>query len=177
MFNQTQLESYQKITAPADLKERVLGACQNTKEIKNFPIRQTLYQLAPLAACLILCFTLFVPSIRSGQPLVLKAGDTILDSYNTQLPPMSQEAASFVRTISLEPRQYTVSLQADTDIEIISADGQAIVDEAGNITWTLDIPDEDMVFELHLRSGDATYYVPLQYHTQDGSFFIRCEKN
>lgn len=178
MFNQTQIESYKNITAPADLKEMVFIACQSTKDVKAFASKKNIYQLASLAACLILCFTLLLPSFqRESEPFYLLAGETVLDSYSIQLPSPMQETASLVRTISMTPGQYTVSLQTNPNVEILSADGEATLDEYGYLTWTVTIPDRDMVFELTLCTEDDTYYVPLTYLVQDGSFSIRCLKN
>ena len=175
MFNHTQIESYHNITAPADLKERVFQACQNTQDEASKPRVKAFYQLASLAACLILCFTLLSPFLRSdSQSFYLMAGETVLDSYNVQLPPLAQEAATWVRTISMEPRLYTVSLQTNPGVEILSADGEATLDEDGNLTWTVQVPEENMVFALTLLAGDTTYYVPLTYHVQDDSFSICC---
>lgn len=82
-----------------------------------------------------------------------------------------------VRTVSMAPRQYTVSLWTDCDVEILSADGIASMDETGNLSWTIDIPEDDAAFHLYLRAGGITYDVPLQYHVQDGSFSICCQEN
>ncbi len=175
MFNQTQIESYQNITAPADLRERVFQACQNPKAKRNKPRMRAVYQLAPLAACLILCFTLFLRS----EPLTfyLMSGEIMLDTHSIQLPQPVQETEALVRTISLEPTLYTVSLQTSPNVEILSADGDATMDKEGNLTWTVIVPEEDMVFTLTLQAGDDTYYVPLTYHSQDGSFSICCLTN
>ena len=178
MFNQTQIESYKRITATADLKERVFVACQNTKDVKAFVSGRTIYRLAPLAACLVLCFTLLLPNFRSeSQPFYLMSGETNVDFYSVQLPPLSQESATLVRTISMEPTLYTVHLQTIPNVEILSADGEATLDENGNLTWTVQVPEDDAVFTLTLQAGDTTYDVPLTYHAQDGSFSICCQTN
>lgn len=178
MFNETQIESYQNIKASADLREKVLDACQNTKEKKAFPVKRTVFQFAPIAACLIICFAFSLSSLRSeNQPFVLMSGDTVLDANGFHLPPMQEEANMLVRTVSMAPRQYTVSLWTDCDVEILSADGIATMDETGNLSWTIDIPEDDAAFHLYLRAGGITYDVPLQYHVQDGSFSICCQEN
>ena len=151
MFNQTQIESYQNITAPADLKEKIFVACQNTKDVKTLFPPRTIYRLAPLAACLVLCFTLFLPAFRSeSQPFYLMSGETKVDFYSLQLPPLPQESATLVRTISMEPRLYTVNLQTVPSAEILSADGETTLDENGNLTWTVQVPEDDAVFTLTL---------------------------
>ena len=177
MFNRTQIESYQNITAPAGLKERIFVACQNTKDVKTWVSPRTIYRLAPLAACLVLCFTLFLPAFRSeSQPFYLMSGETKVDFYSVQLPPLAQETATLVRTISMEPTLYTVHLQTIPDAEILSADGETTLDENGNLTWTIQVPEDDAVFTLTLQAGDTIYYVPLTYHVQDGSFSVCCQE-
>ena len=177
MFNQTQIESYQNIAAPAGLKERVFEACQNTHEKGTHLPMQTIYRLAPIAACLVLCLGLFSFAFQSErQAFYLTMGEITLDSSETELPPLVQEANAWVRTISLEPRTYTISLQTNPDAEILSADGDVLLDEEGNVTWTVPIPEMDTVFTLTLQAGDETYFVHLTYHLQNGSFSISCRK-
>ena len=178
MFNKSQITSYQNITAPADLKERVLIACKNTKEVNAFVPSKTILRLTPLVACLVLCFTLFFPSFQSdNQPFYLKAGETEISFYSVQLPPPVQESTPMVRTISLEPASYTVHLQTSPNVRIVSADGDAVIDEVGNLTWSILVPMDDAIFTLTLQAGGDTYSVPLTYHSQDGNFSICCLAN
>lgn len=179
MFNEKQIESYNSITAPADLKQKVLTACENTAPVKKFPTQQTLLRVAPLAACLLLLFSVF--ALNRSEPLVLHAGSSLLSDADTQLPSAAQPAvvagpvAYGTRTYSQEPQQYTITLTGNRSVEILSADGSASLDEEGNIIWTVIVPTNDMVYELFLLAGDNTYYVPLRYNVQDGSFSIRYE--
>ena len=82
-----------------------------------------------------------------------------------------------VRTISMDPQFYTVHLQTLPNVDILSADGDATIDEAGNLIWTVIVPEDDAVFTLTLQAGDSTYDVPLTYHSQDGSFSICYQEN
>lgn len=179
MFDEKQINSYNCITAPADLRQKVLTACENTTPVKTFPVRQTLYRVAPLAACLLLFVS--VLALNRSEPLMLQAGDTRLSTVSTQLSStaepasVAEPAAYGLRTCSPEPMQYTVTLTGNQSVEILSADGSASLDKDGNIIWTVIVPTQDMVYELFLLAGDDTYYVPLQYHAQDGSFSIRYE--
>lgn len=178
MFNNTQIESYQNITAPADLKKRVLVACQSTKEVKAFAPAKNMYHLATLAACLVLCFTLFLPSFqKEREAFYLLCGEKTVDAYNMQLPPLPQDTNAMVRTISMEPTLYTICLQTTPDVDIVCADGDATLDESGNLAWTVMVPEDNAVFTLTLQAGDDTYEVSLTYHSQDGSFSISCQAN
>ena len=178
MFNQTQIESYKSIGAPADLKAKVFEACRENKAASHGSYGKAAYRLAPVAACLVLCFSLFALTFRSDhQPFYLTMGGTALSSDETLLPsPIQENAVTLVRTISLEPSPYTITLQTSPDAQILSADGDAWLDEEGNLIWTVLIPQEDAVFVLTLQTGDETYLVPLTYHLQDGSISIRCQK-
>lgn len=180
MFDETQINSYKCITAPADLRQRVLTACENQTTVRKFPTGQALYRLAPLVACLVLIVSVF--ALNRNDSLMLYAGDMQLANTNQVLSPITEtgsaaEPVSYgIRTCSLEPAQYTITLTGNQDMEILSVDGIAALDETGNITWAVYIPTKDMVFELFLSTGEDTYYVPLQYHAQDGCFSIRYEK-
>ena len=173
MFHDSQVQSYKRITAPADLKQKTLAACENVSQVKTFTFPKAIYGLAPLAACLLLCF-LLLPGNKNTDKLLLQTGDLQLSSYSETLP-QATSLASVPRMISAEAPQYTITLTGNQTVEIVSADGLAVLDENGNIVWTVEIPYEDTDFELYLSAGEVTYYVPLTYHAQDGSFSIRYE--
>lgn len=178
MFNHTQIESYKSIGAPADLKSKVFEACRENKATSYGSYSRVSYRLAPIAACLVLCFSLFSLTFRSDHPtFYLSMGEIALGSEETLLPsPVQENTVTLVRTISLEPSPYTITLQTSPEAQILSADGDTWLDEEGNLTWTVLIPEDDAVFELTLQAGDETYLVPLTYHLQDGSISIRCQK-
>lgn len=173
MFDEQQINSYQSITAPANLKAKVMTACEDTKTAKRFSVPSYTYKLVPLAACLLLFFS--VMALNRSEPLTLHAGDLQLGDYSVQLPAESEASVSVARAYSLEPAQYTVTLTGNQSMEILSADGFAALNEDGSITWTIDVPTNDMVYELFLLAEDETYYVPLRYTAAADSFSISYE--
>lgn len=175
MFEHTQVQSYNQIKAPAELRQRVFDACAKQETPTVFSWQKATMRLAPLAACLLLLIGAF--ALNRREPLLIQVQDAPVTSEYRMLPdPESMEANPMIRTISLEPATYTVTLSLNQDAEILSAQGEATITEDGNLEWTVIVPYEDTLFELFLQTEDGTYYVPLQYLVNYGSFSIRCEK-
>ncbi len=173
MFHDSQIESYNRITAPVTLKERTLAACENVPSTRPRTVPKAVYGLAPLAACFLLLF-LILPRNNTANELLLQAGDLQLSTQSSVLP-LPVSTAATPRMISAEAPQYTIILTGNQTVDILSADGHAILGENGDIVWTVDIPSTDTDFALYLLAGEETYYVPLTYHVEDGSFSIRYE--
>lgn len=175
MFEHTQVQSYNQIKAPAELKQRVFDACAKQEAPAVFSWQKATMRLAPLAACLLLLIGAF--ALNRREPLLIQVQDTPVTSEYRMLPaPDNVGTNPMIRTVSLEPATYTVTLSLNQDAEILSAPGEATITEDGNLLWTVDIPCEDTLFELFLQTEDGTYYVPLQYHVKISSFSIRCEQ-
>ncbi len=173
MFDDKQIQSYKSITASADLRQKVMTACEGTGKVTQFPVRKTIYGLSTLAACMLLVVSVLL--FGNADPLMLSAGGTTLSSEGVALPYVAENMAYGLRTVSLEPAQYTVELTANQELEIREADGLAVLTEEGSIQWTVNVPNEDMVYELILLADGDMYEVFLRYNMQNGSFSIRYE--
>lgn len=177
MFDEKQIQSYKSITASADLRQKVMTACENTGKVTKFPVRKTIYGLSTLAACMLLVIVIVM--FGNAQPLMLNVGGTTLSDESVALPPvaeaMAENVAYGLRVASLEPAQYTVELTSNQELEVASADGLAVLTEEGSIKWTVNVPNEDMVYELSLFAEGDTYVVFLRYNMQSGMFTIRYE--
>ena len=175
MFEHAQVQSYNQIKAPAELKQRVLEACAKQETATSFSWQKATLRLAPIAACLLLLIGAF--ALNRKDPLLIQAQDAPLTSEYRMLSATEQAQANpMVRTVSLEPATYTVTLSLNQTAKILSVQGEINMAEDGTLLWTVNIPCEDTVFELFLHSEDGTYYIPLQYHVNENSFSIRCEK-
>ena len=175
MFEHAQVQSYNQIKAPAELKQRVLEACAKQETSTSFSWSKATMRLAPIAACLLLLIGAF--ALNRKDPLLIQVQDVPLTSEYRMLSATEQAQANpMVRTVSLEPATYTVTLSLNQTAKILSIQGEAILTESGNLEWTVNIPYEDTSFELSLQTEDETYDVSLQYLVNDGSFSIRCEK-
>ncbi len=175
MFDEKQIQSYKSITASADLRQKVMTACEAPQKVTRFPARQTIYGLASLAACMLLVISVML--FGDTEPLLLSAGNTVLSSESVALPRATEGVAENVayglRVASLEPESYTVTLTGNQKLEVISADGLAVLAEDGSIHWTVNVPYEDMVYKLTLLAEEEAYEVTLRYNTQNGSFSIQ----
>lgn len=175
MFEHAQVQSYNQIKAPAELKQRVFDACAKQETSSGFSRQKTTLRLAPLAACLLLLIGTWF--LNNEDTLLIQVQDTPVTSEYRMLPaPESVGTNSMIRTISLEPATYTTALSLNRSVKILSVQGEINMTEDGTLLWTVNIPCEDTIFELFLHSEDGTYYIPLQYHVNENSFSIRCEK-
>ncbi len=178
MFDNTQIQSYKSITAPADLRQKVMTSCESTEKGKKFPVQKTIYGLAPLAACLLLVFS--ISMFDKGEPLMLSAGDIPLNGESATLPYMAESVAENavygLRVASLEPEKYAVTLIGNQEMEIVIADGLAVPAEDGSIQWTVIVPNEDMVYKLTLLAEGKDYVVTLRYNVQSGNFSIQYDE-
>lgn len=175
MFEHTQVQSYNQIKAPAELKQRVLEACAKQETATSFSWQKATLRLAPIAACLLLLIGAW--TLSRPEPLLIRVHDAPVTSEYRMLPTLENAGINpMVRTISTKPAVYTVTLSLNQDVKILSAQGEATITEDGSLLWTVNIPYEDTSFELSLQTEDETYDVSLQYLVNDGSFSIRCEK-
>lgn len=176
MFEHTQVQSYNQIKAPAELKQRVFDACAKQEKVVSFSWQKASLRLAPLAACMFLLIGIF--ALNQKDSFVIQVEDTPVTTEYMALTPIVQPSDNNakIRTVSLEHNTYTVQLTPNQKVEAFSANGEVYITEDGTLEWTVVVPYEDTLFELFLYAEDETYYVPLQYHVNEGSFSIRCEK-
>ena len=177
MFDEKQIQSYKSIKAPADLRQKVMISCDNTEKVTKFPVRKTIYGLVPLAACMLLLVSVIL--FGNAKPLILNVGTTTLSNESVALPRVTEGVAENVayglRVASLEPEQYTVALTGSQEMEVINADGLAVLTEDGSVNWTVNVPMEDMVYKLTLLAEGKNYEVILRYNAQSGNFSIQYE--
>ena len=176
MFEHTQVQSYNQIKAPTELKQRVFDACAKQETPTVFSWQKATMRLAPLAACLLLLIGAF--ALNQKEALLIQVENVPVSSEYMMLSyvDQSRDNNAKIRTISLEHHTYTVKLTLNQHVEAFSASGDIFITEDGILEWTVTVPYEDTLFELFLQAEDGTYYVPLQYHVNESSFSIRCEK-
>ena len=176
MFDSTQVQSYNQIKAPAELRQRVMTACENQETSKAFSWQRATVSLAPIAACLLLLIG--VLAYRQKDPLVLQIGNIPITSEYVTLTELAHpnNGSARARTVSLVHKTCTLSFTLNQQVQAHSVNGSVSVTEDGTLEWTVIVPDDDTLYELFLQTEEGTYYVPLQYHADNGSFTIRCEK-
>ena len=176
MFNEEQINSFQNIKAPAGLRERVVHAVAVSEKPSFFSYKRALLSFAPVAACLILCVSLFsFYGNNQNTPLTLFAEGQSISSEELFLSPMTAPAASLVRTASLEPRTYSLELSSKQDMEVLSGDGSYTCPDKTHVNWNISIPVEDTIYSLEISRGKDTYLIHLSYHAATDTFSIYYE--
>ena len=177
MFSQEQKESFYQISAPDGLKERILNACEEANTGTAFSIRKRVLPLVPAVACLTLCLLLFAFQTRDNNTLSLFVNGQDLSSDELILHPDTEPAVSVVRTFSVEPKQYTMELSANQDMEVVFGDGTYHSPDKTHVIWDVTIPFEDCNYTLQIRGGEKTYLIYLTYHAETGTFSIYYQTN
>lgn len=176
MFNEEQIKSFQNIKAPAGLRERVVHATLESKKSSFFSYKKALLSFAPVAACLILCVSLFSFNGKNhNTPLTLFAEGQSISSEEMFLSPMTEPAVSLVRTASLEPRTYSLELSSKQDMEVLSGDGSYTCPDKTHVNWNISVPMEDTIYSMEISRGKDIYLVHLSYHAATDTFSIYYE--
>jgi len=176
MFNEAQIKSFQEIKAPDGLRERVVHATLKSKKASFFSYKKAWLSFAPVAACLILCVSLFsFYGNNQNTPLTLFAEGQSLSSNELFLTPDTASATSMVRTASLEPRTYSLELSSKQDMEVLSGDGSYTCPDKTHVNWNISVPMEDTIYSMEISRGKDTYLVHLSYHAATDTFSIYYE--
>ena len=193
MFDEKEIRAYRSVSAPADLRERVLSSCaERPRERRSFSamIRAT----AGAAACLLLVVVLSVFTMGNfGDVSVSVSGETLLPEGSASVhpehgvAPLSAQptgksitpSVSFPIALALsEKTEITVSggemkMTADGAVSFgtaLAADGQVLID------WYINPDDTENAFVMTLRGALKSETLTLAYDkTTDTWTFLRGE--
>ena len=175
MFSEQQIKSFQEIKAPVGLRDRVVNACNETKRTSVFSYKKVLLSFAPVAACLILCVSLFSIYGKQHAPLTLFAEGQSLSSEELFLAPDNPSSNSLIRTASMEPKMYSLELSSGQDMEVLSGDGSYNCPDKTHVNWNISVPTEDTIYTMKISRGKDIYLVHLTYHAATDTFSIYYE--
>ncbi|MBQ9938116.1 MAG: hypothetical protein IJO96_01145 [Oscillospiraceae bacterium] len=160
MFEKTEAAEFQSITAPAELRDRVLDATQKAEKFQLATRRKNIRTISVMAACLLLTVAIFTYpflGINSGKITVngerLTASCITLD-LNTPLAasanPRSADTVSIKMTIaSQNPSDIMVT---HGKLLLMDADSGNIVAEGQNLSA---LGDVELIWEVELSDTSA----------------------
>ncbi len=182
MFDEKEIEAYRSISAPSDLRERVLSSYVAEKPVKrNFS--GTIRMVSNLAACLILVIALSVFAVGNfGDVSVSVSGQEILPDSAVSI-----HAEEIVAPLSVQQTEKSVTpsvafpillnLSEKTEISVSDGELQTTNDADGSMTsctaltadgetliyWSIDPGAQEKAFVLTLRSALKSETIILSY--------------
>ncbi len=163
MFEENQIKAWRSVTAPADLRERVIEAAAGNTKKAVFSVRK----YAALAACaaIVICVSVFGYSqsafkVESTQPVSVDMDDALSIARLAPQP--------IVKDFELDARQRTTASVSSGSLTLFSEDGELLcsgssVAAKGKVLlrWAVDDLSEDHT--LRLESGLKRKTVTLAY--------------
>ncbi len=190
MFDSKEIEAYRAISAPADLRQKVLSSCtEEMKPARNFS--RMIRTVSTLAACLVLvtCFSVMAlgnffeaDAFISGEMITEEA--TVFAEEEAM--PLSLDARTLSHVdvpMTLEMRgktEITVSdgvlliLDDTTDevLETVSSGTAYKTDKTTALIWTISADAEQKSFEMTIKSLFNTEVITLTYEETLGEWLI-----
>ena len=168
MFSKEQISAYQNISAPSELRNKVLDVCSVQK--RKIPTKP-LVSFAAMAACLILCIGLSL-HYNAAEPKIFCNGQQLEDS----LLFYDISPASDMRTSPVFSIPFEFSLEKETEISVshgtlLLADGShtqsaTLVGEQ-TIWWEIPREDEMPKCEMLLTEKRESTLICLTYNNEE----------
>lgn len=185
MFDSKQIEAFRQIKAPAELRDKVIGA-------KTVPMRTVVLRYSSLAACLIIMLTavLLFHARTDGIAVNMNGHEITSEGVYTVLSTMDTAAYSVARVVpvtageTLEiPLEFTVTGECTANVSSgsILMDGEETESGAQltaegnlNLIWRIESADREAYYSLVLQSGGEQVVLVMKY---DNGWMIRLNEN
>lgn len=190
MFDKKTVDAYQKITAPDDLKEKVLASCLAAKEPEKRNWMKSMRLISSLAACLILAVAFSIFAVKNFGEVSVSVGGRTLMSDPVELSEFNISPALY----SVESRvAYRTSVPVEvsiTDETQISVSGgmMKICDATTGeklytgseftaesdvvIDWIVETETNEKQFEMLIDGQKETYILVLSWDDDTGGWTI-----
>ncbi len=194
MFDERKIEAYKSITAPDELRERVLNTAQTSADssLRKRTITHKVCSAAAMAAGLMLVVGLPMYMLNKGSApevsfngQLLTADRISVSEINSGVSVASTRSCTTAE-IPLEldiDRRTEISLsggtmkisQPDTDTVLYSGADYS-TDSDVNIQWRIDALESSQTYCMTLDDNKNTYEITLSYDEAAGEWNLSCEK-
>ena len=182
MFDERAVSAYRSITAPSDLKEKVLAQQKSAKAVKEQQKRKKLRltrQLSAVAACLVLMIGSWSMTREQGG---LESG--------IHATVLADEAQGMVRMAGADPVTVELNMDLPEGAFFTCRDGELLVQGEGDITpvsrgnawrteegealvlWQGPAFDTAQIFELTVDAETESVTVVLSYDTEKSCWAV-----
>ena len=181
MFDERAVSAYRSITAPSELKEKVMAAQKSAKTAEEQKKRKTLRltrQLAAAAACLVLMvgawsMTREQGSLESGIHATVVADEGQGMVRMAELGPVTVELnVEFPKGAQLTCREGELLVQGEEDIAPVSRGSAWRVDGEALVLWQVPAFDTTQTFELTVDAETESVTVVLSYDTAENCWAV-----
>ncbi len=181
MFDERAVSAYRSITAPSELKEKVMAAQKSAKTAENKNQRKTLRltrQLSAVAACLVLMvgawsMTREQGSLESGIHAAVLTDEAQGMIRMAEIGPVTVELnVEFPEGALLSCREGELLVQGEEDITPISRGSEWRVDRDALVLWQVPAFDTAQTFELTVDAETGSVTVVLSYDTAENCWAV-----
>ncbi len=179
--------AYKSISAPKELREKIITLGNNTKKQSN---HKYILQIATLAACFVLVIAVFAFMPLNRNTEILIDGQTITDS------PVTLYGANTAQLVNVRTQQTVtvpISIDARSSTDILASSGTLVITDikTGNIImtdtkyttnkkvsilWQNDMPDSDAVYDMTVKTKKECYTITLKYQKSTDTRTVTCTK-
>lgn len=187
MFDRKQAEAFRSITAPEELRERILAMEQ--KKTRNS--RRFIMSISSAAACLLLVAAIPLwGKTTQKKPVFSVNGTTIAEEAIL----LSEESSGVMTASARTVQKYTAVISAefptdttlavsDGSMELTSIDSNGIIGQGEEcktkgkvlIRWTVDIPAKDAQYYLTADTDGKEQTFSLNYESASALWYISLE--
>lgn len=184
MFDQKQADAFRSITAPEELRERVLAMEQ--KKSRNS--RRLIMSISSAAACLLLVAAIPLRGRTLQKKPVFSVNGTTLaeeamllsDESSGAMTASARTVQKYTAVISAEFPTDTTLAVSDGRIELTSIDSSEVIGQGEEckakgevlIRWTVDIPEKDAQYYLTADTDSKEQTITLYYESAAGLWYI-----
>ncbi len=178
--------AYSSICTPKELREKIT----TLESIKPKRKNNQIIQIASIAACLILVIAVFAFLPLNKATVILVDGQSVKDSAVTL---NGANSASLLQARSEQPVTIPISIDVNDDCDISVSNGTMIITDikSGDITmtdskystdkkvsilWQNDMPDDDAVYNMTVKTQKECYTLTLKYNKSTDTRTVTCTK-
>lgn len=174
MFSEDQIKQYKRITAPSEMRERVLTSVT----VQNKKRRTHVYRYAGIAACLVLIIAISLVFNSMGSVNVYSDGQVITENGVPVYSAVSAMSARGLFGISLEAELdgKTVISATEGDVYVNGQLSSGEIDaEKVSIVWDIVPTDTERTYVLTFKNSRGTTEVTLLFNETAG-WMLCCDK-
>lgn len=162
MFNKAEAAAYQSITAPAELRDKVLEAAQKAEKFRLVSRQKHIRAISSVAACLLLAVAIFVYPFVAQNKITVN-GDKLTSSGIVLN--LNQPVAASTRSADSVTVEINVSAKNIDDVAV--SHGSVESGENTTLVWVLELTDTDAEPTLTFSKNNRIHTVTLKFDTAD----------
>jgi len=180
MFDERTVHAYRSITAPPELKEKVLAQAKSEKTVPFNKKKTTRWvrQLSTAAACLVLMVGVWAASRESGSGAELSVNAVVMaaESENSLVRIAAEEPLSVKLEISCESElscsEGELLVQGEDDLAPVNHGASCRATEKALVFWEIPAADPTETYELTLTGENTTLVITLMYDTAENCWTV-----